>query len=135
MKWVVSVITAALVCVAGPASACRWIGNHRALIHSALPSVLPPEAIVLDVQIEGENSGDLYRDGLRARVRRVVSGDFDGAFVVVKLAGASSCDSPFENGSSGLIIGFWTPEETFSPVLVQQQYGFQLRPGDLVAAP
>lgn len=134
MKLIAAIFVAVLVGFAGPASACRWIGNHRALIHSAVPSVLPTGAVVLDVEIEPENDS-LYREGMRARVRRVVSGDFDHAIVTIRLEGQGSCDHPLENGSAGMIVGFLMPDGYLSPLLVQQQNGYQLQASDRVFGP
>lgn len=136
MKQVVAIaVVAGFFGFASPALACRWVGNHRALIHSAVTVGLPAKAIVLDVDFDGENLDALYLGGLRARVKRVISGNYDGDFVLVRRPGASSCDHPFDNGTSGLIVGFVTKDGAFFPVLVQQQYGFQLRADDLVLAP
>ncbi|MDO9337408.1 MAG: hypothetical protein Q7T61_13490 [Caulobacter sp.] len=135
MKQVIAIAVAGLVAFASPASACRWVGNHRALIHSAVTIALPAKAIVLDVEFDGENPDAMYRGGLRARVNRVVAGSYEGDFVLIKRPAASSCDHPFDNGSSGLIVGFLTKDESFFPVLVQHQSGFQLRADDLVLAP
>lgn len=135
MKWVAVIAIAGLVGVASPASACRWVGDHRALIHSALPAVLSADAVVLDVEIERDDADHLYREGLSARVRRVVSGDFDRERVTIRLEGATSCDHPFDNGAVGMIVGFPRPDGSFSPLLVQQHNGFQLQAGDSVAGP
>lgn len=100
-----------------------------------LPLLYPPRRLSWTWEFDGKNPDDLYRGGLRARVKRVISGNYDGDFVLIRRPAASSCDHPFDNGSSGLVVGFLTKEETLFPVLVQEQYGFQLRADDLVLAP
>ncbi|WP_288758317.1 hypothetical protein [uncultured Brevundimonas sp.] len=135
MKLIAAIVVAGLVGFANPASACRWIGNHRALVHSAAPLMLPAGAIALDVEIEPEDDDSLYLNGLTARVRRVVAGDFDRAIVTLRLKARGSCDHPFENGSAGLIVGFLMPDETLAPLLVQQQSNYQLQSSGRAAAP
>lgn len=135
MKLIAAIAVAGLVGFASPASACRWTGSHRALIHSALPPILPAKAVVLDVEVERADADSLYREGLWARVRGVVSGDFDHERVMLRLEGRGSCDHPFENGAAGMVVGFSMPDDSFYPLLVQQQNGFQLQVSGSVAGP
>lgn len=119
-----------LVGIAEPASACLVADNQEALIHSARPSRLPSNAILLDVEIDTGAPMSLYGAGLRARVRRVLRGNVRGAEIMLRTPFEGSCDAPFANGSSGLVVGFLIgegPDQIFSPVFVRRSEGFQVR--------
>lgn len=123
--------------VAHTASACMTLDSQQALIHSALPPILPDGAVVLDVDIDTSNPYRLYGSGLPARVRNVGHGDVQVSTVLLRTPVETSCDAPFANGSSGLIIGFWTgegDERSITPVFVMRRDGFAL-PSDALVQP
>lgn len=113
--------------VAHPASAC-WTSDH-ALVHSTLPPVLPVGAVVLDVDIDTSNPSRLYSSGLPARVLSVRYGDVQATSIVLRTPYGTTCDNLFANGSTGIIIGFWTgggDDRAISPVFVTEEEGFSL---------
>ena len=130
MKWSLLAVAVCSTGIAQPASACFLPESQVALIHSAPPSPLPSGAIVLDVDIDMDGSATLYDEGLRARVRHVVHGDFPGDEVTLRAFGETSCDAPFANGTSGLIVGYLSEDRAgpfFSPLFVARGDGFRLR--------
>ena len=132
MKWRLLAVAVCLPGIAHPAAACFTPESQTALIHSAPPSPVPRGAIVLDVDIRMEGSDSLYDQGLTARVRDVVHGDFPGDEVTLRAFGETSCDAPFANGTSGLIVGYLSEDRAgriFSPVFVRRGDGFRLRSG------
>lgn len=90
-----------------PAEACFGTDLY-AYVHSGLPRPLPRGAIVADVAFEQPPAGDfrthLLTLGIRARVRRMVQGDYAGAYVIVRPVTWSSCDGAFVNGDAGIIV-------------------------------
>jgi len=130
-------LAATVLGVAHPAFACMTSDSQQALIHSALPPILPDGAVVLDVDIDTSNPNRLYSSGLPARVRNVRYGDVQVSTVLLRTPIGTSCDAPFANGSSGLIIGFWTgegDERSITPVFVMRGEGFALA-GDALVQP
>lgn len=128
-------LVATAVGVAHPASACLTSDSQQALIHSALPPILPIGAVVLDVTIDTNNSARLYSSGLPARVLSVRHGEVQAKTVVLRTPIETSCDAPFANGSTGIIVGFWAGEgddRAFSPVFVTRGNGFRLGGDDPV---
>lgn len=130
-------LIAGLMVVAEPASACLIADSQEALIHSALPSHLPSDAIALDVVIDTGDPSSLYGSGLRVRVRRTIQGSFQGTEVALRTAIETSCDAPFANGTSGIVVGYLTgegPEQTLNPIFVKRGDGFQIPSGRPVSA-
>ena len=128
-------ISASIVAIAQPASACLIADSQQALIHSALPSRLPPDAVALDVEIETGDPDSLYRSGLRVRVRRIIQGDVRASEIILRTAYETSCDDLFANGSSGLIVGYLTgagSEQDVSPVFSLRGDRFQIPVGEAV---
>ena len=122
-------LVAGFVGIAQPASACLVAENQEALIHSALPSRLPDGAVVLDVMIESGDASRLYGSGLPVRVRRSLHGNVSRAEVTLRTPYETSCDAPFANGSSGIVVGNLTgegSEQAISPVFVRRGDGFQV---------
>jgi hypothetical protein len=110
---------------ATPAMGCRiWMPSAAvSVIHSELPSSLPPGAMAFDVQFEEpEGSWEALFRGTRARVRRVVRGDYAGAVVIVRDRADGvriTCYNPIRPGSgAGLVVGIPTGYE--NGVLVLQ---------------
>ncbi len=135
LRCLLVVLVATTVGVAHPASACSTSESQQALIHSALPPILPIGAVVLDVKIDTSNSARLYRSGLPARVLSVRHGEVQSTTVVLRTPIGTSCDAPFANGSTGIIVGFWTGEgddRALSPVFVTRGDGFRLGGDDPV---
>lgn len=104
-------VVVALVALAPtPASACRiWMPSAAlSVFHPALPRPLPPGAVAFDVQFEHPQGGwDALRAGARARVRRVIQGDYSGDAVIVRDREGIriTCYNPIPNGGSGFIFG------------------------------
>lgn len=129
-------LAASVMAIAQPASACLIAQSQEALIHSALPSPLPADAVVLDVVIRSGDASSLYGSGLRVHVRRIVQGDVRGAEMLLRTPVETSCDVPFANGSSGLVVGYLSgegSEQTLSPVFVRRGDGFQIPVGGPVS--
>ena len=125
--------TAALM-GAAPASACMMMENQLALIHSAVPADLPRDLVVVDSEIPASaTERQLYDTGVRAWVRRTVQGDYQGQFIRIRASVKTSCDGPFDNGRSGLIVGYprgWEDGElVIEPILAQRSDGFRLAQG------
>lgn len=125
-------LIAGLMGIAEPASACLIADSQEALIHSALPSRLPSDAIALDVEVDTGDPSTLYGSGLRVRVRRILQGDVRGTEMTLRTPFETSCDAPLANGSSGIVVGYLTgegSEQTLSPVFVRRGDGFQIPAG------
>ncbi len=86
------------------------------LIHDALPRPLPRGTIVADVAFDPSTARLLNGVGMRARVRRMIQGDYRGRTLIVRQRVMSSCDDPFGNGSAGLIVA--VPVDMQNGVLV-----------------
>lgn len=124
------------IAIAQPASACLVAESQEALIHSALPSPVPADAVVLEVVVESGDVRSLYGSGLRLSVRRIIQGDVRGAEMRLRTPVETSCDAPFANGSSGIVVGYLTgegSEQTLSPVFVRRGDGFQIPAGGPVS--
>jgi hypothetical protein len=112
----------ALSAAAGTAAtACRIYtpSADLAVTHAELPRQLPTGAFVAEVQFERPDRSWLeLRDGARARVRRVVQGDYRGDFVIVRDTAQFriTCYNPFRNEGSGFIVG--TPTGFENGILV-----------------
>lgn len=93
-----------------------WVGPFDALIHSDVPDRLPEGLVILEVEIRDAPEQNLYGPGLIADVRHVRQG-FLGSVqtVVLKATAQSTCESPFDNGRRGLIVGFLMGEMSGSP--------------------
>jgi hypothetical protein len=129
-------LAAGMIGIAEPASACLIADSQEALIHSALPSRLPSDAIVLDVEVDDSDPSTLYGSGLSVRVRRIIQGDVRGTEMTLRAPFETSCDAPLANGSSGIVVGYLTgegTERTISPVFVQRGDGFQIPAGGPVS--
>jgi hypothetical protein len=123
---------ASTIAIAQPASACLVAESQEALIHSALPSPVPADAVVLEVVVEPGDVRSLYGSGLRLSVRRIIQGDVRGAEMRLRTPVETSCDAPFANGTSGIVVGYLTgegSEQTLSPVFVRRGDGFQIPTG------
>ncbi|HEX8366206.1 MAG TPA: hypothetical protein VF603_13075 [Allosphingosinicella sp.] len=86
------------------AQACSAASGNTALIHNALPADLDDRLIVARVDVEWADTEALHRDGVTARVHRIIQGDYDGELMILWSAD-TSCSRSFENGRSGLIAG------------------------------
>ncbi len=129
-------LIAGLMGIAEPASACLIADSQEALIHSAPPSRLPSDAVVLDVEVDAGGPSSLYGSGLRLSVRRILQGDVRGAEMRLRTPVETSCDAPFANGTSGIVVGYLVgegSEQTLSPVFVRRGDGFQIPAGDPVS--
>lgn len=118
-----SVLVALIALAPAPALACRiWTPSAAlSVLHPALPRSLPPGSVAFEVQFEHPEGGwDALFAGTRARVRRVVQGDYAGAEVIVRDRGGIriTCYDPIPNGGSGFVFG--TPVGYENGVLVLQ---------------
>ncbi len=126
------VFLAAALGLAAPAAAraCMVGDAFRALIHRRLPGRLPHQAVALEVRFIDHDERRLYRKGLRARVSRVIQGEGIGPVVLVRETVWTSCDYPFLNGTSGLLVCVLRGKESgmsvLHPVMVTQGSGFRL---------
>lgn len=100
--------------IAVEARACG-VSPSFAVIHSALPKSLPDGLFVANVEIETESEWEIYENGLRAHVKRMIAG-VPVESVILKLPEATSCDKPFANGRSGLVVGI--PKEWSGSILI-----------------
>ena len=87
---------------AAPAQACRIASANTAYIHDRLPSPLPKGLIVALVSFE--HVGSSYRKGDRARVQRIIQGDYKGRYLIGRQAWSTSCSAPFANGRKGYVV-------------------------------
>jgi hypothetical protein len=95
---------------AAPATACRiWMPSAAvSVIHSALPQPLPQGAVAFDVQFEDPDGGwAALSTGTRARVRRVIQGNYSSDILIVRDRGGIRimCYDPIRYEGSGLIFG------------------------------
>jgi hypothetical protein len=115
-----------------PANACGNSPSY-AVVHSALPTPLPTGAFVAEIEIETSDQEKLYTTGLRARVRRAIAGAHQGERIILRLLERTSCDAPFVNGRSGLLVARpWGREGealVVRPELVSRYDGFRLPDG------
>lgn len=126
-----TLILLASVLASSAAYACGLTPSF-AVIHSALPDPLPEGAFVAEVEIKTKDEWQLYATGLRARVTKAISGASQIEQVILRLphTDATSCDLPFANGRSGLIVGIPGKRKGKAlvvwPVLVSRYDGFKL---------
>ncbi|QGZ95688.1 hypothetical protein [Terricaulis silvestris] len=110
MKQLAFGFTVALVAVIlfapSAALACRLPANNSSIIYYDIPPELSETAIVLDVVfLETVQPLAYHQPRLdRARVRRVLRGEFQGQSVVVHLT-MTSCTGDIGPGDRGFIIG------------------------------
>jgi len=90
--------------VAFPARACVNASGYQALIHSALPTHLPRDMIVAEVEILSADEDALYRRGVPAHVLRVIQGHVPGDTLILRWPPPGSCARPFDNGPRGFVI-------------------------------
>ena len=132
MRFIFPSIFVAALMVPHLANACGASPN-LAIVHLALPNPLPAGAFIADVEIETRNARRLYAGGLRARVRRAIAGASPGERIILRLTEESSCDAPFVNGRSGLLVGIPRNREHGAlvvwPLLVSRYDGFRLPDG------
>jgi hypothetical protein len=100
----VVVVAALLWALSTPAQACLAENFQDALIHSELPNPFPKNAIVAEVVIERAPESSLWKSGLRAKVTKWHFGG-TGREVILQNDISSSCDAPFKNGRTGIIVG------------------------------
>jgi hypothetical protein len=121
-----------------PAYACGLSPSY-AVVHSALPNPLPTGALVAEIEIETPDPERLYTTGLRARVRRAIAGARQGEPIILRLPERSSCDAPFANGRSGLLVARPMAREgdllVVWPELVSRYDGFRLPDGFQLETP
>jgi hypothetical protein len=114
------------------AGACGASPNF-AVVHSALPTPLPAGAFIAEVEIETRDSSKLNTTGLRARVVRAIAGARQGERIILRLTEISSCDAPFANGRSGLLVAIPRRRQGGAlvvwPALVSRYDGFRLPDG------
>ena len=121
---------------AAPALACG-VDPPFAIVHSALPTPLPTGAIIADVEFE---TGDprAYRQTVRARVRRMIQGP-DTPILLLEPVRTNSCDAPFRNGRSGLIVAVLVDSRdgvpVARPIVVDMRDGFRLPDGYQLSPP
>jgi hypothetical protein len=130
----IALAAVAVVASSAPASACILMENQLALIHSAVPADLPRALVVVQADIPPTaTQSQLYEAGLRARVSRTIQGDYRGPFIRLRASVQTSCDGPFDNGRSGLVVGYprgWEDGElVIEPILAQRSDGFRLAEG------
>jgi hypothetical protein len=103
-----------------------------AIIHSALPKALPDGLFVAEVEVEASDFYPLYTTGLRARVTKLIAGGTVNEIILRRPVG-SSCDAPFANGKSGLVVGIAKQRVgdrlVVWPLLVSRHDGFTLPDG------
>jgi hypothetical protein len=136
MKRLILAAALAIMLLPGQARACMISDALETLIHDALPRPLPRGTIIANVTFESTSEAQLHGGGIRATVRRMIQGDFRGRTLIVRQRIISSCDDPFGNGRSGLIvsvpIGMENGMLVVAPILVSRLHrrrlpdGFQL---------
>jgi hypothetical protein len=118
-----------------PAEACRASAFHRALIHNALPTPLPEGTFIAAVEFDAHSlaTSPLHPIGVRARIIRVIQGEYRGRALIVRKPSWGSCDHPFQNGAVGFIVGRPVGYEqgllVVHPIEVPAHSGFRLPDG------
>jgi hypothetical protein len=119
----------ALLLAPGRAEACMIADAQEAVIHSALPTPLPPGTIIADVMFEDADENRLHGAGIRVRIRRLIQGDVRGTTMIVRQRIQSSCDNPFANGTTGLIVAIsletQAGETVAAPIVVTRLDGYR----------
>ncbi len=117
--------------------------DHNAYIHDALPSPLPKGTFVAEVEFEpvpeqGATREVLWGTGIRARVHRVLQGDYRGNDVIARPTLLTSCDTIFGNGRAGLIVaiprGLQNGTLVIDPITAPSADGYRLPDGFQVDA-
>lgn len=116
------------------ASACEAQDFETAIMHSALPTPLPAGTIIADVALDEGEAMALWEDGVRARIRRLIQGDYRGATLIVRQRVVTSCGlNPFANGRAGLIVArpveMIAGELVVAPIEVDRMTGYRLPDG------
>lgn len=129
----------ALLPVAGQAWACGGDAPYfLVLIHDALPNPLPAGAIVVEVEFETANRRAYFAGGVRARIRRMIQGDYRGDTLIARSRDENSCYFPFAHGAAGLIVarplGLEAGELVVEPIPVQGREGYRLADGFQIGA-
>ena len=84
----------------------RAAAFFHGFIHNVLPSPLPAGTLIADVEIASDaDAAELFRSGVRARIRRLIQGEYRGDILILRASTQHSCYFPFTNGRSGLIVG------------------------------
>lgn len=108
-----------------PAVACRvnTPSAQVSVIHPQIPANLPTDVFVAHVQFERPDGGwdELFR-GARARVTRVIQGDYLGSEIIIRdLVEPNdvriTCYDPIGFGGSGYIVGKPVGYENGVPVI------------------
>ena len=95
---------------ASPVEACRIYtpSADLSVIHRELPRPLPADLFVFEVQFEQPGAGwaELH-EGARARVRRIIQGDYSGDVLIVRDAAEIriTCYAPVRYGGLGIVLG------------------------------
>lgn len=114
-----------------PADACG-IDPPFAIIHNALPIPLPEGVIIADVEFEPADRRALYGEGARVRVRRMIQGEAVPA-LILQWSLRNSCQAPFRNGASGLIVAIPISRRdgliVASPLFVDRRKDYRLPDG------
>jgi len=125
-------IPPSLFILAASAHACGVHPAPLALIHSALPTPLPPNAIIADVEAEPDATGAILPYGLRVRVRRMIQGEAAPA-LILRTGRLNSCLDVFGNGRTGLIVaeaaGSHDGIPVVRPIFVHRSIGYRLPDG------
>lgn len=120
-----------------PAWACGSGENVFAYIHSVLPTPLPSGTFIAEVEFEPRETDDMHGaiigEDHRAKIIRLVQGDFSGQDIIVRRDFETSCDVEFANGRRGLVIAEPLNIEdgvlVINPVMVMTLDGYRLPDG------
>ena len=119
--------------LAAPAQACGDQRFFHGVIHDALPDPLPAGTLIAEVEFEADaKPGDLFEQGLPARILRLVQGNYRGDTLIARTRW-NSCFYPFTNGRRGLIVaiplGLEDGRMVVDPIEVGRNQGFRLPDG------
>ena len=125
ISWIrASILALCGLLACGRAEACGYVGPPHAMIHTALPRILPRGAVVAEVRFESADVLALVGPGIRARIRKMIQGDYRGRFLIVRPARLLGCGVAFANGRSGYIVavprGFEEGILVVHPIQVQR---------------
>jgi hypothetical protein len=132
-------VATALLVSPNPARACIAMDFMHVMMHDALPRPLPRGTIVADVAFESTDDAQLRGAGIRARIRRMIQGDYRGDTLIIRQRIRTSCDAPFHNGAAGLIVA--TPIDmqdgvlVVSPITVNRAHQYRLPDGYQIPEP
>ena len=118
--------------VPAPATACMDLVLPVAMLHSALPNLLPDGAIVAEVEAGPEATDWMLLGGMRVRVRQMLQGEA-ASELILRAATVSSCHAVLDEDRRGLIVavpdGHQNGIPVAWPIFADRDLGYRLPDG------